>query len=481
MSDSLKDKAGNALFWNFIDKGGQQIIQLIFWYVFMQLLDPDSFGEIGVLAIFTVVATILQESGFFSALVRKKDVDEKDYSSVFYFNITVSIVIYIILFLCAPLISIFFDKPQLTNLSRFVFISFFLSALGVVQNVHLAREMNFKTNAKITFIAGLISGIISLIFAFNGFGAWSLAIQLVLQNFIRTILLWVYVRWTPREKFSFHRIKLMFSYSVNLLLNSLFNQISSKIYNIIIGKYFSIAEVGYYEQGSKPNSISQGTIGTSIQGVAFPMLSKLDSAERIKRIFRKMLRISSFISFPIAMLIIISAQPLVLSFLPEKWEPIILYMQIFAIGWAFYPPFCLISSLLQALGKSALILRIELTRSVMFILAIFITFRFGVEGLIWGYSVVNIMIFVIGFYFSGHHISYKLKEVFSDFMPYLFLSILVFCPLYLLNNLQISSVIIFFMQVILGTGIYLLVVKLLGSQVLADCIDFIRKKQKTEV
>jgi len=480
MPESLKDKAGNALFWNFIDKGGQQIIQLIFWYIFMQLLDPDSFGEIGVLAIFTVIANILQESGFFSALVRKKNVDEKDYSSVFYFNITISFVIYVILFFCAPFISAFFEKPQLTNLSRFVFLSFVFNAFGVIQNVHLTRRMDFKTNAKITFVAGVTGGIVAMGFAFKGFGAWSLAIQQVLQFFLRTVLLWVSVRWIPIEKFSFHRIKQMFPYSVNLLVNSLFNQLSSRIYTVIIGKYFSISEVGYYEQANKPNSISQGTIGTSIQGVAFPVLAKLDSTERIKRIFRKMLRISSFISFPIGILIIICAEPLVTALLPDKWLPIIPYMQIFAIGWSFYPPLALINSLLQALGKSSLILRIETARGIMFIIAIFFTFSYGVDGLIWGYSLVNVIIFIVGFYFSGRHISYKLKEVFSDVIPYFTLSLLVFLPLYSLNWMSLNSFLIIFIQVVLGLGIYLFIVKLLGSQVLADCVEFFRKKRKAE-
>jgi len=481
MSGSLKHKAGNALFWNFADKGGQQVIQLIFWYILMQLLDVGSFGQVAVLSIFTVIAIILQESGFFSALVRKKDPDEKDFSSVFYFNVTISLLIYGILFVCAPLIASFFNDPQLTALSRFIFLSFVFSALGVVQNVHLTRRMDFKTNAKITFFAGTISGVAAIFIAFRGYGVWSLAIQQVLQFFIRTLLLWIYVRWIPTTKFYAGRIKEMLSYSVNLLVNSLFNQLSSKLYTLVIGKYFLFTELGYYEQANKLNSIPQGTIGSSIQGVAFPLLTKIDTMERTKRIFRKLLRIASFISFPIAMAMIVTAQPLVSALLPERWVPIVPYLQIFAVGWAFYPPFCLISSLLQALGKSGLILRIEMSRSLMFILAIFATFKWGISGMIWGYATVNIVIFVVGFYFSGQYISYRLKEVLLDITPYLFLSVLVFSPLYLLNRLEISSLAILSIQLVTGTGIYLLAVKLLGSQVLADCIDFIRKKGKIEV
>lgn len=476
MSESLKHKTGLALFWSFIDKGGQQLIQLIFWFVLMKMLTPDEFGQFGVLAVFTVVATILQESGFFSALVRKKDVDEKDYSSVFYFNITVSFVLYLTLFFTAPLIVEYFKYPQLTGLSRFLFLAFVLNAFGVIQNVHLTRRLDFKTNAKISFTASLLSGIVAVIVAFNGYGIWSLAIQVVLQGFIRVVLLWLLVRWYPTTGFFFDRIRQMFSYSSSLLINSLFYQLSSRIYTWVIGKSFSMADVGYYEQASKLNNIPQSLIGGSLQTVGFSVLSKLDTEEKVKSIFRKFLRISVFVSFPVAMQIIVSAESIV-SVVSDRWEPIIPYLQLLAVGWGVYPSLYLINALLQAVGKANLLLKIEMTKSILYLVALPVTLQFGVMGLVIGYSAVNIITFIYGYYFAGRCISFTMKEVVKDVLPYLILSIIVFTPLLLLNGLIVSPFLLLAIQVIIGWGVYLGLIKLLGSKVLDDFVEFIKMKR----
>lgn len=481
MSESLKHKTGLALFWSFIDKGGYQLIQLIFWFILMKLLTPDEFGQFGVLAVFTVIATILQESGFFSALVRKKDVDEKDYSSVFYFNITVSFILYFILFFSAPFIleyfiSEHFKYPELTAVSRFLFLAFVLNAFGVVQNVHLTRRLDFKTNAKISFASSLLSGIVAVIAAFNGCGIWSLAIQVVLQGFIRVVLLWIFVRWYPTTGFFLERIRQMFSYSSSLLINSLFYQLSSRIYTWIIGKNFSMSDVGYYEQASKLNNIPQSLIGGSLQTVGFSVLSKLDTEEKVKSIFRKFLRISVFVSFPVAMQTIVSAESIV-GIISERWEPIIPYLQLLAIGWGVYPSLYLINALLQAIGKASLLLKIEVAKSILYLLALPITLQFGVMGLIVGYSAVNLVTFIYGFYFAGRCISFSMTEVVKDILPYLVLSLVVFTPLLLLNSLTVSPFLLLTIQVIIGWGVYLLLIKLLGSKVLDDFVEFIKMKR----
>ena len=476
MSDSLRNKAGSALFWNFIDKGGQQIIQMIFLFVLARLLAPEEFGLVALLSVFTVLANIVQDSGFYSALVRKKDADETDYSSVFYFNITVSIVLYLILYLCAPAIAWFYERPVLTDLARIMFLGIVFNSLSIIQYVRLVKKLDFKTNTKITFVAGAVSGVIAIAMAYSGYGVWSLAAQTVLQVLIRSVLLWIFVKWQPSTGFVLGRIRAMFGYSANLLLNSVINQLSTRIYSLVIGKYFSITDVAYYDQAYKLNNIPQGTIGSSINGVAFPVLSEIDTPERMKRVFRKILRIASFVSFPVAMFTIIAAQPIVTILLSEKWLLIIPLLQILAIGWAFYPSFCLTSVLLQALGKSDLLLKIELSRSILYILAIFLSISFGLTGLAIGFSVVNIIAFIYGFYFSGKLIAYRLKEIFKDIVPYITIAIIVFTPLSFLKGALANPGLEFAIQLTVGFSAYLLAVKVLGSQVFADCLDFVKMK-----
>ena len=477
MTDSLKEKSGFALFWNFIDKGGQQIIQFIFLMMLVRMLDVADFGLIALLAIFTVIANLLQESGFSAALIRKKDADESDYSSVFYFNIAVSLFIYGLLYFFAPLIATYFNKPILTDLARVIFLSFVFNAFGIIQNVHLQRRMDFRNNAKITFIAGLISGLVAITVAYLGYGVWSLVIQLVVQAFTRSLLLWVVIKWKPSSLFNINKLKGMMSYSVKLLLTSIFNQAAAYTYPLVIGKYFSITQVGYYGQASKLNTIPQSIIADSLQGVTYPLLTKLENAERMQRVFRKIVRISSFICFPVALLLIIAAKPIVEIAFTEKFLESIPILQILAVSGAIYPLYTLSSALLKALGKSGLLLKTEMIRNSILIVSVFISFRFGILGLAAGFTLTQIIAFIIAFFLSGKYISYRLKHVFKDIFPYFSISVCVFLPLYLLENIIENNFLLLTSQVIIGGSSYLLIIKLLGSKVMDDCLKFIRNKK----
>lgn len=476
MSQPLKKQAGHALFWSFLDKGGQQVIQLAFWLVLARLLSKEDFGVISVLTIFTVVASLLQESGFTSALLRKKVVSEQEYCSVFYFNISISICVYLLLFACAPLISSFYDKPILTDVSRFLFLAFVFNGFGIIQNVHLIRDMRFKENASISLFAGIVSGVVAITLAFNGFGVWALAIQAVSVQFIRTILLWIFIKWRPREKFYSSHIKSMASFSSKLLLTGLLSQVCSRIYNNIIAKHFSMAEAGVYDQGYKLNGIPQSIIGEGIKSVAFPVLTKIDDDAHKIKAFRKIIRIAAFISFPVALIIITSAYPLIRIGLTEKWIEAAPILQILAIGGAFYPMYSLTSTILQQKGKSGQLMMIETVRNVILIVSIFICIPFGVIGLVWGIAAVNIIAFVLGYKLIERTTSYQLKEVLTDIFPYMMIALVSYVPIYFVNMLTDNSYILLSVQLIVGSGIYLLITKLLGSKVLEDCINMIRRK-----
>ncbi|WP_165020338.1 lipopolysaccharide biosynthesis protein [Dysgonomonas sp. ZJ279] len=478
MSEPLKKKTAVALTWSFIDKGGQQVIQLVFMFILARLLSTDDFGLIAVLAIFTAVANLLQESGFSSALIRKKEVLNQEYSSIFYFNISISIFLYIVLFFCAPFISAYYDKPILTNLSRFIFLSFVFNALSIIQNVNLVRNMDFKTNTRITLIAGCISGIIAIVMAFSGYGVWSLAAQLVIQSFLRSVFLWIFIKWRPQGGFTFLHIKRMSSFSIKVLLTAILNQVCSNIYAIIIGKYFSISQAGIYGQSVKLNNIPQSVISDGIKSVAYPLLTHINDDERGIRAYRKIMRITAFISFPIALIMIVMAKPIVMILLSEKWIDAIPILQILAVGGSVFPLYSLIATLLQHRGKSGRFFIIELIRNILSLTSILISIRYGVLGLVTGVSIVNILAFFIGYVFVGRVTTYKLKHVLSDIFPYISIAIISFAPLYFFNRIIENNFLLLAVQLILGTGIYILIVKLLGSKVLDDCINLIRRKEQ---
>ncbi len=480
MADSLKRKTGVALFWSFVDKGGQQVIQFIFFYILARLVLKEDFGIVGILAVFTAIANILQESGFSSALIRKKNVLQEEYSSVFYFNIVVSLSIYILLFFSAPLISSFYEKPILTDLSRFIFLAFVFSAFGIVQNVHLIKSMNFKTNTRITLLAGVISGLVAIAMAYKGFGIWSIASQLVLQSFLRTVFLWFFVRWKPKMQFSVIHIRKMSAYSIKLLLTTLLNQICGNIVPLIIGKKFDFMQVAAYNQAGKLNNIPQSIISDGVKSVAYPLLTKIDEdEEREKRIFRKVVRITAFISFPVAMMLIVTAKPIVGIYLPPEWADVTPFLQVLAVGGAFFPLYSLISSLLQYKGKSGLLLKIELFRNILLLCSIAIGVQYGVLGLVTCISAVSAISFFFGMYISGRTISYTIKEILFDISPYLGIAIVSFLPMLLLYRTEINNI---YLQLLIpffaGSCVYLFIVKVLGSVIIKETIDFIKQSLK---
>ncbi len=479
MAKNLKEQTISALFWSFMEKGGQQIFQFAFTIILARLLSPNELGLLGALAIFIAVANILQESGFSSALIRKQEVSEKDYSTVFYFNISISIGCYIILFFTAPYIADFYEQPILTNLSRFLFLSFVFNGFSVVQYVHLIRRMDFRKNTRITLASTIISGGVAVLMAYYGYGVWGLATQQVLQTLLRTVFLWISIRWMPSASFCFAGLKSMTGYSSKLLLNSLFNQVAANVSSIVIGKRFSMFDLGNYNQAAKLGNLPQGMIASSLQSVAFPLLSKLgDDIDAKRRIFRKIVRVVCFICFPIAVFTIISAESIVLVAFKEKWIGVVPILQLLVIGSSVLPLFYLLSSLLQSVGKSGMLLSVELFRNIVTLAVIIYTVRFGVNGVVLGTSCIAVVSFLVAYYIAGRCIKYSMLDVLKDVIPYGIIAAIAFCPTYFLKFVISNHLILVFTQLVSGGFVYLIILKLLGSKVLDEMIEIVRKKAR---
>lgn len=477
MSNSLKKRTAQAIFWSFVDKGGQQLIQLVFGVVLARILLTSEIGIYAVLAIFTAIANILQESGFSSALIRKKQPSAQDYTSVFYFNISISILIYFILYLSAPTIARFYEQPILEPLSRVVFLSFVFNAFGLVQNVHLMRNMDFKTNTRITLIASSIAGIVAIILATNSYGVWSLVAQLVIQSALRSTLLWIFIKWRPQGAFSYKHIKAMTSYSIKLLATSLMNQVCGNIYNNIIGKVFSLHYTGVYSYANKYSSLPQTVISDAIRSAAFPALSKIsDDIEYTKKAFRKMMRITAFIAFPVATLIIVVAKPMIILLITDKWSDSIPLLQILAIGGAFFPLYNLIFMLLQTLGKTGFIFKLEMIRNILALSLIYFTIQHGVMGLVAGISFVAIFSFLLGIIWAGKQIKYKFTEIVKDIIPYLLIATVSILPFLLLEKFGITNLFaLILIPTIGGLMLYLAILKMAGAVILDESIAFAKQ------
>ena len=501
MSESLKKKTGTALIWSFIDKGGQQVIQVLAVYILARILLPEDFGVVAYLALFSAIANMLQESGFSSALIRKQNVSEAEYNTVFYFNVSISFVVYILFYFGVPWgINTFAKAPDpiLTDLSRFIFISFIFNAFAIVQNIHLQKKLAFRKNTQITVIAGCIAAAVAIYMAKMGYGAWSLAAQLVMQSFVRTVLLWVFIKWKPALQFSWTHLKSMLPYSSKLLFSGILGQVSTNIFSLIIGDRFSIHQAGIYSKANQFNMIPQSVITDGIKSVAYPILSTVEEEERQVRVFRKIIRITAFIAFPVAAMMIVMAKPIILILLTHKFAESIPILQILSIGGVAYPFFVLVGVLMQRLGKSGQLMKVETTKNALLLLSALVSVRFGVLGIVWGITIVQFLSFFWGYYTVEKQFPYKLKEVLSDIVPYIAISIVAFVPVYFLERVIVfdpvhlftitipsvlslpvnvtSYMVLLVVQSISGIGLYLLITKMLGSKILDDCIGFFKGK-----
>lgn len=480
MAKSLKEKTVSALIWSFVDKGGQQVLQFVFLFILAIFLSKDEVGLVAVLAIFVAIANILQESGFSSALIRKKDADEADYSTIFYFNISISIACYLILFFAAPWIAKFYNNESiLTDLSRFLFLAFVFNAFGIIQNVHLIKKMDFKTNARISLVASFMSGSVATAMAYVGYGVWSLAVQQVLQAFLRSSLLWIFVKWRPQTGFLMDRLKAMYGYSVKLLFNAIFSQISKNLTSMIMGKKFLMGDAGNYSYANKFGEIPQSVIASSLSSVIFPLLSHLnDDVEKRLKVFRKIIRIISFICFPLAVFTFIAADSIVLALLQEKWAGVIPMLRIVAVGTSVLPFLYALTSLLQSIGKSGLLLSMEFARNLITILILIVASSLGISYMLWAVSIIAILTFLGEYYIVGKIIGYRIIEVIKDVSPYVFLACISFLPFYFLSVELIENHFVrLILQAVPGAFIYLILLKLLGSKVLDDLLTIIRGKK----
>ena len=338
MEETLKEKTAKGLFWGGLNNGVQQVLNLVFGIFLARLLSQSDYGMVGMLTVFSALAGALQDGGFISALNRKKDVSHKDYNAVFWTNVSVSFLLYIVLFLCAPLIAQFYGIPQLTPLARFIFIGLFISSFGIVPGAIMYRNMMVKQQAIGTFVALIISGTLAVFLAYRGFAYWGIAIQTVVYVTLVQLMRFYFTRWYPTLPVDFSPIKEMIGFSSKLIITSVFNIINGNIFPILLGKLYTPREVGNFTQANKWSNMGGTLVGSMVGGIAQPVFAKTDDdVVRQKRVFRKLLRFTAFISFPAMFGLALVAKEFIVILLTEKWLESALMMQMLCIAGAFTP------------------------------------------------------------------------------------------------------------------------------------------------
>lgn len=474
---SLKDKTFSGLSWSVLDKVFQNGFVLVVGILMARMIDKDNYGLMGALAIFTAVANILHESGFSTALIRKKNITPSDYSTVFYVNISIGAVLYLLLFILAPVISDFNDKPILTPLARFLFLSFLFNSFAVIQNVKLVKEINYSLIAKINAFSIVISYSVALLLAYLDFGVWALASQIVIWTFLKTCGLWIFSNWKPSGSFSLSSLKELFSFSSKLLLGSLLNAVMANLPQSLIAKIYSFDVGGLYNQAFKNYNSANDVLNGSVYNVSFPILSTVDGDDNLKSAFRKFIRIKALIIFPMFMGIILVAKPFIY-LLGDKWSDAVPILQLICIGGIFAGLETANGDVLRIKGKSGRILLLTIFQSILILAAIAIPYILDMHYLYYvgGLSLTYVIRYICSCLVSNQLIKYKVSELVKDLFPYFTISLLCMICGYFLIFVINNQILLLVSQVLFVGALYIGVLYITGSKILKDAIDYVKNR-----
>lgn len=417
MGQSLKDKTVKGVVWSSIDRFTSQGISFVFSLLIARMLMPSDYGVIAMLGIFMAVSGCFIDSGFGTALVRKIDRTETDFSTVFYFNNVVAILFYGLLWLASPIIADFYDLPLLEDVTKVVGLNLVIGALGGIQNAKLSIAIDFKTRAKISVITTLFTGIVGLYLAYCGYGVWALVFQALSSNILRTILLWSYVKWKPQWLFSWKSFREMFSFGSKMLASGLLDTTYNNLYTIVIGKCFNSAALGVYSRADGLAQFPSSNITGVLQNVTFPVLSSIQNdEERLSIGYKKLLRLSAFIIFPLMVGLAAVADPFIRLVLTDKWEGTIYYLQILCFALMWYPIHAINLNLLMAKGRSDYFLKLEVIKKIQGVIILCITVPLGLVAMCYGRIVSSLISLVWNTYYTKKIIGYGYTQQMKDLM-----------------------------------------------------------------
>ncbi|WP_301708255.1 lipopolysaccharide biosynthesis protein [uncultured Duncaniella sp.] len=415
---SIKHQAASGMVWTAVERFGSQIVQFIIGIVLARLLLPDDYGLIGMLAIFMAISQTFLDCGFANALIQKKDRDEIDYSTVFYFNLAVALILYGILFFFAPIIADFYNQPILTEITRVYSLTLIVNALSIVQTARLSIDLDFKLQAKASIISILISGTIGIVFAYNGFGVWALVSQGLLSASIRTMILWICGNWMPLAVFSKTSFRSLFSFGSKLLCSSLINTIYQNLSTIIIGKAFQTAELGYFTRANQFARLPSDSATAIIIKVAYPILSRLqDNDQNLVNAYTQLLRPPVFLLYPVLFLLIVLAHPLIECFIGTKWLPCVPLLQILSLGQLWAPLTNINLNLLYVKGRSDLVLKLEfIKKPIAFVLLLGAAFC-NVYAVCVALAVYDFIAFAFNCHYTDKFFNFGFRSQFRQILP----------------------------------------------------------------
>lgn len=476
--EDLRSKATYGVIWSAVERYSVQGVQFLLQLVIARILTPYDYGLIGMLAIFMSLSQVFIDGGFSSALIQKKDRTETDYNTVFYINFVISLLIYVILFFSAPLIADFYQQPMLVSITRVYSLNLIINAFAAVNKVKLLVAVDFKTQSKISLGSAIVSGFAGIGCAYSGMGVWTLVVQMLLGALLNVILSFYYVRWKPLWQFSVDSFHRLFRFGSKLLMSSIIHAIYSNFYNLVIGKQFDSAMLGYYTRANQFARFAGTNVSGILQRVSFPVLSQIqDNDERLVSAYRKYILVTSWATFPVIMGMCGVAKPMILVLLTEKWAPCIPYLQIlcFAILWDCITLVNL--NLLYVKGKSGWVLKLEIVKKSIAFSILIVSMFFDMYVICIGQAVYSIIALYLNTHYTKKLFNYGFFTQMKELMPQLILSLIMAVICMAVSEMLIANPFLsLLVSIVTGIGIYVLGSHLLGLYGYRELLSIIRSK-----
>lgn len=478
------NKVFSNFLWRFLERCGAQGVTFIVSIVLARLLDPSLYGTIALVTVFTTIMQVFVDSGMGNALIQKKDADDLDFSSVFWFNIFMCSVLYLIMFISAPFIAEFYKMSELTPVVRVLSLILIISGIKNVQQAYVSRNMLFKRFFFATLGGTVGAAIVGITMAYLGYGVWSLVAQMLFNAAVDTTILWITVKWRPKKAFSVERLKGLFSFGWKLLVSSLIDTVYRDLTQLIIGKKYSSSDLAQYNQGQKFPQLFVTNINASIDSVLLPTLSKAqDNPSEVKNMTRRAIKTSTYIMMPFMVGLAVCADSLVSLVLTDKWLPCVFFLRIFCFTFAFYPIHTANLNAIKAMGRSDLFLVLEIIKKVVGITAILCTMWISVEAMALSLLITSVLGQIINSWPNKRLMNYSYLEQIKDMLPQIGLSIFMGAIVYIVQFIGLNDILTLLIQVPVGAIIYICCSKLFhidSYEYLVNIVKCLLHNQKKE-
>ena len=452
-----KQKVVSNLIWRFMERFGSQLVAMVVQIILARMLDPAVFGTVAKVTIITTILLVFVDSGMANSLIQKKDPDDLDFSSVFYFNMAFCLVLYAGLFAAAPAIARFYDDAQLTAIVRVLGLTVVVAGVKNVQQAYVSKTLQFKRFFFATLGGTLLSAAVGIVMVFCGFGVWAIVAQQLTNVTVNTAILWLTVGWRPKQMFSFERLKGLLGYGWKLLVSGLLDTVYNKLREIMIAVFYTDADLAYYNRGMTYPNLLVENINASIDSVLLPVLSaEQDHKEQVRNMTRRAIRISTYVMMPMMMGLAVCAEPLIRLLLTDKWLPCVPYLRIFCFSYAFYPLHTANLNAIKAMGRSDLFLKLEIIKKVFGVIILLVTLQYGVYVMALSLLFTSVMSQLINSWPNAKLLDYAYGHQLMDMLPAILLSLVMGAAVYPIQLFGWSDWVTLPVQVIAGTAVYIL-------------------------